>query len=128
MTEQKKSLTRCRWLWIVLSVIYAGFFGVILLYAYQGKLPGILTQNDKPAHLILYAIATFVGHLACNRRKLRFANYALPLFPVLFTLFTTVEELLQTLSPNRTLDSWDLIASFVGIGLGYWLAELGRPR
>jgi hypothetical protein len=29
-------------------------------------------------------------------------------------------------SPNRTLDAIDQIASFLGILLGYWLAEKGR--
>jgi VanZ family protein len=50
----------------------------------------------------------------------------LPLFPFLFAIGALVEELLQVFSPNRTLDAIDLIASFLGILLGYWLAEKGR--
>jgi VanZ family protein len=129
MAEHKKNLTHwSRWTWTGLAIVYAGIFCTILLFAYQGKLPGILTQNDKLAHVILYAIATFVGHRAFNRRRIKVASRLLPLFPCLFMLFTIIEELVQSFSPNRTLDGWDLIASVVGIGLGYGLAALGRSR
>jgi polysaccharide biosynthesis protein VpsQ len=38
-------------------------------------------------------------------------------------LFTLGEELVQQFSPHRSLDLMDLIASFTGIAIGYWLAE-----
>lgn len=117
MSDQKKRQSFSRWVWILLAVVYAGIFLTILVLAYQGKLPSILTQNDKLAHVILYAIASFIGHWVFNHRRVQFGNVRLPLFPVLFTLFTIAEELMQSLSPNRSLDIWDLIASFAGIGL-----------
>lgn len=119
---------RKRWIWILLSVVYAGIFLTILVFAYQGNLPAFLTQNDKLAHLVLYAIATFVGHRAFNRHRLSLVNRSLPTFPFLFLLFTIAEELVQSFSPNRSLDAWDLIASIAGIGAGYWLAERGKQK
>ncbi|MDX2244828.1 MAG: VanZ family protein [Leptolyngbyaceae cyanobacterium bins.302] len=129
MSLQKKLQgVRERWFWVVLGVIYAGIFLTILVFAYQGKLPSFLTQNDKVAHLILYAIAAFIGHRLFNRHHLAFNGFSLPLFPLMFLLFTIAEELMQSLSPNRSLDAWDLIASIAGISVGYWLGQQGRRK
>lgn len=112
--------------WKLLSVLYAGIFLSILWFAYHGQLPAFLTQNDKPAHVFLYAIATFLGHRVCKRRRLHLPGFSFPLFPALFTVFTITEELLQSLSPNRSLDAMDMVASMIGVGIGYWLAERRR--
>ena len=114
--------------WGLLAVFYAGIFLTILILAYTGNLPSFLTQNDKLGHVVLYAIATFLGHWVVKQRRVRLCGYAMPLFPLLFGLFTIVEEVSQSFSPNRTLDAIDLIASFIGIGLGYWLAEKGKRK
>jgi VanZ family protein len=111
--------------WGILAVVYAGIFLTILFLAYTGNLPAVLTQNDKLAHVILYAIATYLGHRVLHRR-VRLFRYSVPLFPLLFGLFTLVEEVVQSFSPYRRLDAIDLIASFTGVGLGYWLAERGK--
>ncbi|MGA7932002.1 MAG: VanZ family protein [Kovacikia sp.] len=109
--------------WKVLGIFYAGFLLTTLLLAYLGKLPPVLTQNDKLGHIVLYGIATYLGHQVFKHRRVKLGGYAIPLFPFLFGLFTVVEEGFQSLSPNRTFDGIDLIASFLGIGLGYWLAQ-----
>ncbi|WP_019499359.1 VanZ family protein [Pseudanabaena sp. PCC 6802] len=124
----KSRLTRDRWFWIIAAVGFACIFLGILFFAYNGKLPSILTQNDKPAHLILYGMATFLGHKALNCRHIKIYDRSLPLFPSLFTLLAIAEELAQAFSPNRSLDAIDLVADFIGIAIGYWLAERGRPR
>lgn len=121
-----KTVTSARWIWIVCAIVFAAIFLTILFFAYQGTLPAILTQNDKLAHVILYGIATFLGHKALNNRRIRILNIPVPIFPGLFTLFTFGEELAQGLSPNRSLDAIDLIASFAGIVIGYWLAERSK--
>ena len=118
-----RSLTKMPVLWVVLAIVYAGIFGGILFFAYSGKLPTSITQYDKPLHVFLYFMATFLGHMALNRRRLKMLGYAVPLFPFLFSLFTIAEELIQSLSPNRSLDFMDLVASLAGILLGFWLAE-----
>jgi VanZ family protein len=109
--------------WGLLAVLYAGIFLSILILAYTNKLPPLLTKLDKPGHIVLYCVATYLGHRVLKRRRLNIFARAIPLFPLLFGIFTVTEEALQSLSPYRTLDAIDLIASFIGIFLGYWLAE-----
>jgi polysaccharide biosynthesis protein VpsQ len=116
-----------RWGWRISATIYLVIFIVILVLAYTGQLPAsFFTQYDKVGHLVLYGLATYLGQKVFNFRQIRLQTIAIPLFPLLFGMFTIVEELLQSLSPNRSLDGLDLIASFFGIVLGYWLAEKGR--
>ncbi|NJR68906.1 MAG: hypothetical protein HC771_09730 [Synechococcales cyanobacterium CRU_2_2] len=117
-----------------MALAYALCFGATLWVAYHGHLPTWfqrIPNYDKPAHLILYAIATYLGHRCLNHRHVRLSRwlngrgsrYQLPLFPLLFTLFTIVEELSQGASPHRTLDALDLVCSLAGVGLGYGLAQ-----
>ncbi|XHX80444.1 MAG: VanZ family protein [Stenomitos frigidus ULC029] len=115
--------------WRLLAALYACLLALILLLAYTGTLPsqlGRIPFYDKVGHLVLYGIATYLGHRVLQYRRLRLGTIALPLFPFLFAIGALTEELLQVFSPNRTLDAIDLIASFLGIILGYWLAEKGR--
>ncbi len=111
--------------WKILGFLYLLVFGLILWLAYQGQLPRYLTANDKAAHVILYGLATFVGHQAFNFRSIW---RRIPMFPALFVIFTFAEESAQSWSPNRTFDLWDLAASFVGIAIGWWLAERSKPK
>jgi polysaccharide biosynthesis protein VpsQ len=120
---KKSALTSFRLPWLLCAIGFMGILVTILWFAYHGNLPPILTQNDKPAHLVLYGIATFLGHQAWKRHQIRRFGCSVPLFPTLFTLFTLSEELAQKFSPNRSLDLMDLLASFAGIAIGYWLAE-----
>jgi VanZ family protein len=110
--------------WKLLGVLYfAGLF-LILFFAYRGELPPILTQNDKLAHVLLYGMATFIGHKALAGRSL---YRRIPLFPALFSIFTLAEEIAQAWSPNRTFDLGDLAASFLGIAIGWWLSR-SKPQ
>ena len=106
--------------WKLIGLVYLAVFSIILALAYQGALPSILTQNDKLAHVVLYGIATFVGHQAFQGRSI---YRRIPLFPTAFTIFTVLEESAQAWSPDRTFDVEDLVASFIGIGIGYWSAR-----
>jgi VanZ family protein len=115
-------------LWTIATIIFLCILATILWFAYRGALPPVLTQNDKLAHFVLYGMATFLGHRAFNRRHLRPRGCSIPLFPALFLLFTLGEELVQHFSPNRTLDLWDSIASTIGIGVGYGLAQYRRRQ
>lgn len=112
--------------WGILTILYAGIFLTILMLAYTGNLPSYLTGNDKLGHLVLYFLATYLGHRVLKYRRVNLLSFPIPLFPLLFGIFTVVEEFLQALSPNRSFDGMDLVASFAGIWLGYWLGERGR--
>jgi polysaccharide biosynthesis protein VpsQ len=114
--------------WGLLTVLYAGIFLAILILAYTNRLPSILTANDKLAHVVLYCIATYLGHRILKRRRIQILTLTIPLFPLLFGIFTAIEEACQSLSPYRTLDAMDLLASFAGIVLGYWLVERHRDK
>lgn len=121
-----RPLKSCRVLWVILAIFYASILLTIMGLAYTRNLPAFLSQNDKLGHLVLYGIAAYLGHRALSYRQMRLGAFNLPLFPLLFTLFTVAEEGAQSFSPYRSLDPIDLIASLIGIGLGYWLAECGR--
>jgi VanZ family protein len=115
--------------WLAIALLYATLFLIILIRAYSGTLPPQLAQipfYDKIGHVVLYGLAVYLGHRVLKRRRTRLLTLTLPLFPLIFGVFTVIEETAQSLSPNRTLDATDLIASFIGIGIGYWLAEKGR--
>lgn len=113
-----------------LGLLYGLLFGLILWLAYTRNLPsflGAIPNYDIPGHIILYAIASYLGHRGSSWKTIRAFGRSLPLFPVGFTAWTVGEECLQSLSPNRTFSASDLIASLVGIALGWWLANRDRP-
>ena len=122
--------TRQNFLVPALAGLYGTAFLATLWLAYRGQLPGWLSaipHYDKPLHVLLYAIATYLGHRLLKGRRwllpLFRQHWKLPLFPLAFAIFTIAEELFQGLSPNRSLDAFDLICSLVGCWLGYRLAE-----
>lgn len=133
-----KSQSKVNRVWQGITLFYTAFFAITLFLAYTGQLAIPLADPpfDKVGHLVLYGIATFLGHRGfkyCTIRlqairltTVRLNIVRVPLFPLLFTLFTIAEELFQAFSPNRTLDAIDLIFSCLGIGFGYWLAEKCR--
>lgn len=127
--SQTPSELPINWRLAGISLVYLLIFLSIMAMAYTNNLPGYLSaipHYDKPGHVILYALPTYLGHRLLNYRALKLQSRRLPLFPLLFILFTVTEELIQNLSPYRTLDAIDLIASILGIGLGWWIAERMR--
>jgi len=113
-----------------LAFVYLAMFLGILALAYTNRLPvalGRIPYYDKIGHVVLYALATYLGHRGLGRRCIRLGRVQLPLFPLLFALFTLAEELVQHLSPHRTLDGGDAVASLAGIGLGWGLARRSAP-
>lgn len=119
-------MTKTRPLPWISTAIFAALFLVILVMAYTGNLPvqlAAIPHYDKPGHLILYAVAAYLGHRILQRRRIRVGGMRLPFWILIFGTFTVIEEVLQGLSPNRSLDALDLIFSGLGIALGYGLAE-----
>jgi polysaccharide biosynthesis protein VpsQ len=110
--------------WAALGLVYAALFGVILVLAYSGNLPAqlaIIPHYDKPGHLILYGVATYLGHRVLRWRRV--GQLYLPIWVICFGSFTLIEEGIQAFAPHRSFDGLDIIMSCLGIGLGYWLAE-----
>ena len=115
----------------LLAIGYGSLFLLILGGAYTNNLPLHLLQKipyyDKIGHVVLYAMASYLGHRMLNQRHFRGRRW-LPIFPVLFGLAMTVEEIIQGISPHRTLDAWDLVCSLSGVLLGYGLAQMGKRQ
>ena len=113
--------------WSLISGLYLTIFLTILVLAYTGRLPTHLLMGipyaDKIGHVVLYCIAAYVGHRVLKHRHIMLLGLSLPLFPMLFGVFTIVEEVGQGFAPHRTFDGVDLVASLIGVWLGYWLAE-----
>ena len=116
----------------LVSGFYLLLFLTILVLAYTGQLPThrllVIPYADKIGHVVLYCIAAYIGHRVLKQRHKMFFGLSVPLFPMLFGLFTVMEEGAQGFAPNRTLDWVDLVASLIGVGIGYWLAEQQRIR
>ncbi|MBE9068122.1 hypothetical protein IQ260_15830 [Leptolyngbya cf. ectocarpi LEGE 11479] len=110
----------------VLAIVYGALFLLILWAAYTNNLPLDLLDKipyyDKIGHVVLYAMASYLGHRILNRRHFRGMRH-LPVFPVLFGLVMTAEEIVQGIAPYRTLDALDLVCSLSGVVLGYILAQ-----
>ncbi|MBT9312927.1 VanZ family protein [Leptothoe kymatousa] len=114
----------------LLATGYGAFFLLILWAAYTNNLPlqflGKFPYYDKIGHVVLYAIASYLGHRVLNYRHFRGLR-SLPIFPVLFGLTMAAEEIVQGLSPHRTLDSLDLVCSLAGVIVGYLIAQSTQP-
>ncbi len=114
-----------------LAIGYGSLFLLILWAAYTNNLPlallGKIPYYDKIGHVVLYALASYLGHRVLRRRHFRGVRY-LPVFPVLFSLAMTAEEIVQGISPHRTLDSLDLVCSLSGILLGYVTAQQSHHK
>lgn len=112
---------------IFLAIGYSSIFLITLYAAYANRLPlewlAHIPNYDKVGHVVLYCIPSYLGHSLCRQKNFRRGGHKLPVFSLLFALFTVVEELLQGFSPYRTLDAGDLVCSLIGIAAGYWLSE-----
>ncbi|MDX2099522.1 MAG: hypothetical protein SFW36_17220 [Leptolyngbyaceae cyanobacterium bins.59] len=117
--------------WRIAAIFYGALFLTTLLLAYTGHLPtqlAAIPYYDKAGHIILYCLASYIGHQFLRHRHFNLGEWHLPLWPLIFGVLTIVEELLQSLSPNRSLDWIDLVASLAGVCLGYALAERGKGK
>ena len=115
----------------LLATGYGSLFLLIFWGEYTNNLPldllGTIPYYDKIGHVVLYAISSYLGHRVLNYRHFKGMRW-LPIFPLLFGLVMTAEEIVQGLSPYRTLDSLDLVCSTAGVILGYALAQQTRQQ
>jgi VanZ family protein len=83
---------------------------------------------DQLGHFILYGIASFLCHRATGKKNMNLFNYSIPFGPVIFTIFTAAEEMLQGILPNRSASIEDFLFSFCGIAFFYWIGEFGDRK
>ncbi|AGW12240.1 VanZ family protein [Megalodesulfovibrio gigas] len=82
--------------------------------------PAVFDHVDLVAHLIAYAWLALLPRLALRQSDRTWAWGMLGLGLAL--------ELLQGLTPYRSLSLWDMLANTAGVGLGVWLGGLVRRR
>jgi len=74
-------------------------------------------------HFLLLGLATFLSHLALNKRYVMVFGILFPQAPLIIALCCIFDEILQTLSAKPSATIIDLIADLTGIMLFYFLAE-----
>lgn len=113
-------------IWIFASCLYLGFLVFIststYLKSFSYLLKGIAFA-DPILHFLLLGVATFLSHLALNKRYVMVFGILFPQAPLIIALCCILDEILQTLSPKATASILDLIADLAGIVLFYFLAE-----
>ncbi|MFH1284075.1 MAG: VanZ family protein [Candidatus Peregrinibacteria bacterium] len=108
-------------------ILFAILIAVILVLAYLGMIPrvvGYIPFYEQLGHFFLFGMLAWLLHRALKRRHFRFLGMAIPLGIFIIAIFTTAEEFLQQLSPNRTFSLSDLSFSLAGILAFYGIDRL----
>ena len=75
-------------------------------------------REDDVIGFVLFGLLSLLTNAAITKRAGRPAR-ATALATLTLALMITLEELSQAVLPNRTLDGFDLIASYAGVACGY---------
>jgi VanZ family protein len=89
------------------------------------QLPAWIAQvpaGDKWGHFLLFGGLAFLANVAMNGRRIRWGSLTMLKGSVVVLIPTVLEEFSQIFFRSRTFDLLDLVADFVGILLGGWLA------
>lgn len=113
--------------WTVAFIAYFLMLMTISLLAYLAVLPtklAAIPYYDKVLHFILVGSSSYIGQKALEGWgwKIKILPFVIPLVPISITIFATVDESLQILSPIRSFSLLDMSANLVGIWFFYWLA------
>ncbi len=113
-----------------ISVIFLGFIIAVIVLADIGGLPPLMRalyrfpNGDKVGHFILFGLLNFFLIRAFlssfpNRPRGRVTVS----ISLVLALFIALEEWSQQLFSARTFDLLDLLASYLGLGTGCWVAR-----
>lgn len=113
--------------WSIVCGIYGAILLAIFVLAYRGILPVKLSAipfYDTIGHFVLLGSASYLGHKAIGGRMLdvRWLPFAIPLAPLIVTIFAGIDEIFQAFSPLRTASLSDMSANLMGIWFFYYLA------
>lgn len=115
------------WRWLVWPQVGLALLATWLAYA--GQIPPVLVSlplADKFFHVLLVGAAAFWLNLWLGGRRWQFN---VPVAIALMLVLVTVDELLQGLSPARSLDLFDWVCNVTGLALAWRLSErLSGPR
>lgn len=112
--------------WVIAFGLYFLVLLSIIGLAYWGILPvkvSAIPFYDTIGHFILLDSASYLGHKALGGQMFTIwlFPFALPVAPIIISLFAAVDESLQALSPLRTSTLSDMTANLVGIWAFYGL-------
>jgi VanZ family protein len=114
--------------WVIAFGLYFLVLLTIIGLAYWGILPvkvSAIPFYDTIGHFILLGSASYLGHKALGGQMstIWLFPFALPVAPLIISVFAAVDESLQALSPLRTSTLSDMTANLVGIWAFYVLAR-----
>ena len=112
----------------ILAIIFTIFITIIIFLADTGHLGFVaplydFPYGDKVGHFILFGFLTFLIILTLFRSSRYTDPKRVAVYWALFlALLITVEEVSQIFIADRTFDVLDLSFSYLGTGMGTWLA------
>ena len=116
------------------AVLFTIFIVLVIILADRGLLGPLhfiynFPYGDKAGHFILYGLLNFFITLASIRSLLRFDPKRVTLsIGLILALLIGAEEYSQKFFANRTFDLIDLLASYIGLVAGGWVAlKIKRP-
>lgn len=123
-------MSQTRWRnnkWRYLLLGYILLLLIITGAAYMRLIPASLARvplYDVIGHFVLYGIAGYLAHRAANRRWVQIGPIALPVGGLIAMGCASIEEALQSFSPNRSFDLKDLVCNGLGIGLACYFDKV----
>ena len=116
-------------LWV--AALFAFLIGIIVYLADTGNLGFAywiydFPHGDKVAHVILLGLVTLPATLGMLRLSSAEPRVIVLRTASVIAVLITLEEISQAFMPRRSLDPYDLAASYVGIASAAWLAYAFR--
>ena len=109
-------------IWRLLLTLQISMMLVAMITAYIGQPIVRYKGYDLYLHFLLFGSLSYLAYRASNRKMLHLSYGVLPLWPILFLLFSCTEECLQAFSSYRTFSLLDMSANVLGI-ISFYLAD-----
>jgi VanZ family protein len=119
---------------IRLALAFAACIGVLIVLADMKSLGPLYAvydfpYGDKIGHITLYGTLALLIHLAAFQVRGRATTASVAVVSAAVICLVSLEELSQVAFPARTVDVWDLFASYIGVAYATcfaWLIVLWR--
>ena len=118
-----------------IAAILAAFVVAIVILADMKALPRFLVVlynypfGDKVGHFFLFGLLNFIMVLTAVRSPHTRSPKRIAISTsLIIAVVMLLEEMSQIFFPNRTLSIFDLLAGYLGLALGGWLACRLRKR
>jgi VanZ family protein len=119
---------------IRLATAFAACIGALIVLADMRSLGPLyafydIPYGDKVGHVILYGLLALLVNLAAFQVRGKATTASVAVVSSIMLCLVSLEELSQLAFPARTVDVWDLAASYVGVAYATcfaWLIVLWR--